>query len=183
MDVTLASQVQGFVASLVVGALLGLYYDVFRLYRTMVKCEKTHIFFQDVFYFASSALLVFLLARAVNYGEVRFYILLGVAVGWCVYHFTVGLLTIRIFTAVIHFFSRWIFRPLRMLFTAIFHWLAKCAKKVGKFLKNTAVKLKNRLKRHKKIVYNQSNHSGQAKRRRKFCRKARRDDETDQKQA
>ena len=59
MEWTNGSQVYDLLLSCGLGFLLGAYYDVFRVLRLALKSGKRAIFFQDVFFFASAAVITF----------------------------------------------------------------------------------------------------------------------------
>ena len=95
MEITVASQTQVFGLSCLFGVVLGIYYDVFRIIRLVVRPGKKAVFFYDVLYLLSCGVFTFLFCFAVNYGEVRFYLLAGEGIGWCLYHLTLGELIMR----------------------------------------------------------------------------------------
>lgn len=76
--------------SVVLGAILGIIYDIFRTIRLFIDPKNLGMFIQDVIYFLLSGLITFLFVLIFNFGESRFYILAGEAVGWCAYHISVG---------------------------------------------------------------------------------------------
>lgn len=120
MDLSFEAQTQGFLYACAVGFLLGAFYDFFRILRVFLRCDRRPVFFQDLFCCCVTAVVTFLLALAVNWGEIRFYLLAGQAIGVCVYFLTLGEITVRLARAVFHvlrriwrFLRRWIFGPLK----------------------------------------------------------------------
>ena len=79
-----------FMFSCILGIILGIIYDCFRIVRMMINPRNIFIFFQDIVYFLLSALITFLFVLMFNDGESRFYILAGEGIGWIVYHITFG---------------------------------------------------------------------------------------------
>ena len=63
--------------ALAVGFALGAFYDVFRIFRVFARSEKRQVIWQDIFVCFVAAVVSFLVALAVNWGEVRFYLLAG----------------------------------------------------------------------------------------------------------
>jgi Spore cortex protein YabQ (Spore_YabQ). len=153
---TLDSQLQGFLVSVLTGVLLGALYDIFRIYRTVFRPEKRAVFFQDLFYMICAAFVTFLLALGVNYGEIRFYILAGEAIGWCLYYLTIGMVTVQVFRFVSRILRRYLIYPVKRVFHRIFHWIFHKLKILCKNVKTAAENKKKRLKQHRQIVYNQS---------------------------
>lgn len=155
MNLTLAFQFQGFLISIGVGVLLGAYYDVFRIFRTVFCSEKRAVFYQDIFYMLTSAIITFLLALGVNYGNVRFYILAGEIIGWCLYFLTVGMVTIRVFRFVSRVLCRFLINPAKKLVLRLFHFLYGKVKIILDRVKIAVINKKKCLKHNRKIVYNQ----------------------------
>lgn len=120
--------------ALAVGFALGAFYDVFRIFRVFARSEKRQVIWQDIFVCFVAAVVSFLVALAVNWGEVRFYLLAGEAIGMCVYFLTLGEITfrlakllLRILTAIKNFLLRWILRPIGRLFRRISAGCARSA--------------------------------------------------------
>lgn len=141
MEVTLAAQSHGFIISCIVGFVLGAYYDFFRILRILCKTEKRHIFFQDIFFMICASIVTFLLVLAVNWGEIRFYIIAGEIIGICVYYLTVGEVTIRIakliykfLLVVFHFIKRLLILPVSRILLSIWKY---CSEKWNKIIKKT----------------------------------------------
>lgn len=171
MNSSLALQFQGFVISVGVGVLLGAFYDVFRIFRTVFRSEKRAVFFQDLFYMIGAAFVTFLLALGVNYGDVRFYILAGEIIGWCLYYLTVGLVTIRVFLITSRILHKFLINPIKRIISKIFHWIFSKIKIGVKKVKIMALNQKKRLKQHREIVYNHSISKRKMKKRRAVNRK------------
>ena len=76
--------------ALVLGAILGIFYDIFRIIRLLFGARNLGMFIQDIIYFLISGFITFLFVLIFNFGESRFYILAGEALGWCIYHVSVG---------------------------------------------------------------------------------------------
>ena len=90
----LALQNQTALLSVGFGTLLGLVYDVFRLFR--LACgRKRGVFWQDLLFFVVAAFLTVLFLLTVNRGSLRLFILLAMAVGFFIYYFTFSRLVMR----------------------------------------------------------------------------------------
>lgn len=90
MESILASQIKVFLLSLVLGGILGLAYDLFRILRMFINYKNISVFIQDIIYFIISGFITFLFVFYFNYGDSRFYILAGEGIGWICYHLTLG---------------------------------------------------------------------------------------------
>ena len=76
--------------SLMLGIFLGIFYDIFRIARLLINPKNLSVFIQDIVYFLISGFVTFLFVLVFNYGESRFYILAGEALGWILYHISLG---------------------------------------------------------------------------------------------
>lgn len=101
MEVAFSSQLWGIGLAVPVGVGLAVLYDLLRIWRILFDSGKWSVYVQDVLYGVGAALVTFLLALAVNYGEVRFYLLLGEGAGVAVYFLTLGRVTVRM-AQVVH---------------------------------------------------------------------------------
>lgn len=161
MEQSLSTQPEIFGYACLFGVVLGIYYDVFRVIRLVTVCERRHVFFQDVFYMVTCGGLTFLFAFAANYGDVRFYMLAGEAIGWCVYHLTLGALTVRCTALVVRlleivagWLKRFLFLPIGRFLRFLLRLISIPFQKLGAVLKKSAANSKIHLKRHSKVVYN-----------------------------
>lgn len=82
--------------SLVFGAGLGAWFDVFRIFRCFVRCSAVTVLFQDLICFLTAALASFLFVFEVNDGTVRLFILAAFFLGGLAFRGTVGWLLLRL---------------------------------------------------------------------------------------
>ena len=131
----MAGQWELFLYAGLLGVLLGAYYDVFRIIRYLTAQGKRQTFFWDLFYFFSSGVATFLFLLAANQGQMRFYLLAGELIGWCLYHLTLGQATLFISRLVVKVLQRifsWIKRHvLKSVWRAVC-WIWKKFEKVFK---------------------------------------------------
>ena len=102
--------------SIIFGAFLGIFYDIFRIIRIFFKCKFWNVFIQDIIYFFLSGVSTFLFILFINSGEIRFYILAGELMGFTLYYLTLGSLVYGIF----YRFSRVIKKFFTKIFRALF---------------------------------------------------------------
>lgn len=94
-----------FLWSLLFGAGLGLFYDLFRWFRLFVRCSTVSVFFQDLAYFLTAAVASFLFIFEVNDGTVRLFILAAFLAGGVSFRLTVGQLLFRVCLRIKKYFS------------------------------------------------------------------------------
>lgn len=129
-----------FLQAILMGAVFGAVYDLFRIFRIAVPLPAGVIVAEDVIYFAFCGFMSFFLAMTVNFGQVRFFILLGELLGFLLYYLTLGVLVMKCAQQIIAFI-RWIFQVLWKLIlrpvVRLLMWIGKKVAKIfGKLGKN-----------------------------------------------
>ena len=119
----MSGQAASFAASLVLGVIFGVLYDVIRFTRVLlcVDVRPPHgargwlrgmiVALGDLLFFAVAAVLMCVFFFVTNNGEVRGFALVGAFLGFLVYYNTVG----RLFIAVCETVASWVKRGLRFL--------------------------------------------------------------------
>lgn len=88
--ITVSGQTLELVRFAAVGVALGVWYDLFRLLRLLLKPPVWRVFLADVLFFATAAVWTQLAALPICQGAVRPVHLAAMAVGFAVYYHTVG---------------------------------------------------------------------------------------------
>ncbi|MBR6620524.1 MAG: spore cortex biosynthesis protein YabQ [Clostridia bacterium] len=144
-----------FLFSVGFGFIVGLLYDFFKVFRTVVLKSKKGIFIQDILFFLFIAVITFLFLLSINGGRFRFYIFVALAVGFAVYFFT--------FSSFVFGFSLKILEKLKSAFfllsTIISFPLRKILKPAGKIrkkFKEILIKLSKMIKFKQKPLENEN---------------------------
>lgn len=156
-SVAQAEQLKIFLTSLGVGFLLGMLYDIFRFFRLSFSRFKAATVIIDTLYFLLFGFLSYIFILTVNKGEIRFYILLGEALGASFWYFAFAPVSFKITNAVVRFLKRtyWVVTyPFRALAKAISALNEKIKQKRKKTAKNTQKMRKKLLPKTKIYVYN-----------------------------
>lgn len=160
-SLSLAQQTKGFLMSLGFGFIMGFFYDVFRIIRISISRSKAAFVVFDILYCIFLCFCTFLFFLTVNEGELRVYLLLGEAIGFAVYYFSLGAVIFSVSEKIILFIKRtlrWIFKiisyPFRKLFEILGKFFSKILKKSRKNTKNIKNKSKFLLKVNKHLLYN-----------------------------
>jgi spore cortex biosynthesis protein YabQ len=82
----LQRQVYVFAVTLAAGMILGILYDIYRVLRQKFRPQRIMTGLSDLLYWLSATLVVFLALVASNWGELRFYVYLGLVGGVGVYY-------------------------------------------------------------------------------------------------
>jgi len=127
----MSSQAAAFLASAAFGAVLGIFFDIFRVLRRLFRHKTAATAAQDALFWVASTIVLFLLLLHLNNGEIRGYLFLGLLLGAIIYNMTLS----RYFIALMLVF-------LRAVFAAIYMPI----RLVGRFCKNTTDAVKKGLK-------------------------------------
>lgn len=161
LGVHVAAQTLLFLKSMLLGACLMLLYDLFRILRLAVKTPAAVILAEDLLFFALCALANMLFLISANFGEIRFFALLGEALGALLCALTLSRLVMACSKAVIGFVRaifRLIYRLLLRPAYRIVHWAALKMVQTSDFfanlLKKSLRKTNYSLKRRRILLYN-----------------------------
>jgi len=83
---TLDQQIISFFVTVGLGLIMGAIFDFYYILRCFIKPKKVFIHIGDLFIWLFMILLVFVTLIYTNWGEVRFYVFLGIALGTLVYY-------------------------------------------------------------------------------------------------
>jgi spore cortex biosynthesis protein YabQ len=101
------------------GMVVGLLFDACRVGRKVLRPSRRLLFLVDLLFWFLAALFVFLMLLAVNRGEVRAYVFVGLSAGWALYvlFFSRTCLGLMLATvSVLLSFSRTLLFPFKHLF-------------------------------------------------------------------
>lgn len=142
-QVSVAQQLRLFAYSALVGAALGAVYDLFRLLRSLFpKTKGFVIFVEDMTFCAVCTGVYIVFIYAANLGVPRLYSAASAACGFALWYFTLGRITVPVFTKLLRFISA----PLKALLDIINKILSGILCKVTIFVKTA----KKRFTLHKK---------------------------------
>ncbi len=156
-----SEQLTIFVASLGLGFLLGIMYDVFRAIRLSLTNSKIAVIVFDLLYFFFFGLFSFLFILALNKGEIRFYIIAGEFIGALFYYISFGIaaikftdLCVRGLKRVYKFIFKLISAPFRLIKRVFLHLSKKLKRLFKKTEKNSEKTRKKHLPKARIYVYN-----------------------------
>jgi len=81
----LAEQTYGFLMTILAGGVAGLIFDLYRVARSLARPRQVATAVTDLLYWIVVTPIVFALLLAGNWGELRFYVLIGLGVGLLLY--------------------------------------------------------------------------------------------------
>ena len=140
-----------FLRALVLGVFLCLLYDFFGSLRKAGISSDFAVFIQDILFFIIASPLIFIFLLATTNGEIRLYIILGIAIGFLIFKMTVSKLLVFLlskFFKALFFVSGFVNRGINGFFVAI-------SKLFKSFFEKTLTFFKKSLKSFKKGLKNQ----------------------------
>ena len=127
MILSMAGQAWLFLSTMLVGAAIGLFYDVFRIFRKTANHTSLAVTLEDLFFWVTATGLTFYYLLHRNHGEIRVFTLIGIAIGIVLYFATVSRWVVTVSVAVVNYMKcviatavRIIMVPLRLIAA----WLA-----------------------------------------------------------
>ncbi len=155
-------QMLTFLFALIMGIVICLWYDFFRIIRLCHHFKQLHIFIQDILFWVVSALLSFFLLMARCSGELRSYVFIAELAGFIICRVSLSRLIMKISGAIIkvvkrfiRFLGRKFYQPLRRAFG---RWRIKISiniKSAVDKLINSVNNVKKGLKHRSAVLYNQ----------------------------
>jgi len=161
VGIYLADQTMAFLQSMVVGMLLALLFDGFRISRIAIPTAGGVVFMEDVLFFLVCAVVSFLLMMTATEGQVRIFILIGEGLGATLYTLTVGRAVMAVSKTIIAiikgialFIFKWILTPVWRLIYRIVILALQPFYFLSGVIKKNIQKYRFRLKVRRLIVYN-----------------------------
>lgn len=161
MGINNTVQLMSFLGGALLGALIGVFYDVFRMVRLSVKFDNASVGMQDFVFCIVSGLFTFIYIVYFADGYIRWYVVVGVCIGFGVYLLTLSRIIIRfykfllkIFWKIVRFVMKYLIMPIVNLFRKIRGKSEKIYQKGSNKAKRIANKANFHLKGTKLILYN-----------------------------
>ena len=112
---TLSGQGWLFLSTVLLGAIIGLFYDVFRVFRKVAVHKGWAVQLEDILFWtcATAAMFYFMLNR--NNGEIRLVYMVGAACGATLYFATISHMVRKVAVAVINFIKRVVITAVRII--------------------------------------------------------------------
>jgi len=86
----MSGQAMSFLATVLAGAALGIFYDFFRILRRVLRHKTMAIAVEDAIFWLVATLLMFVFLLHANSGEIRGFTFLGVVIGAALYFLTLS---------------------------------------------------------------------------------------------
>jgi len=119
-----------FLFTVLLGAAVGLLYDIFRAIRKNVPHNAIVIFIEDIIFCAGATFFVFYFMFAQNYGEIRPFSLIGIAGGAILYFVTVSKIFLPFLSKILELILKVALWPFRFIAKTILPPLNKLLRRV-----------------------------------------------------
>ena len=142
-------QAVSFLYSVAAGVIFCLLYDILRTLRKLLSPPAVNVFFQDIFYFVIISFLTFLFLMAVSNGEIRAYVIIGMAFGFAACFFTLS----RFWVKALYFIFKLLNSISEKIIDILNRFLSFTHQKAGncvKYCGGLFTKVKKLLKKHLK---------------------------------
>lgn len=127
MAVSTANQAYVFLATVYGGLIIGLFFDIYRMIRRILKPGKFITGIMDLIFWVIIALFSFFILFYINDGQVRFYSFLGIGIGWGLYILSISQFIMWIFDLIYKWVSKflaWVFKIIKWPFAKVFQGIS-----------------------------------------------------------
>lgn len=150
METTIQSQIYIFLVTLLGGMIIGLTYDLYRLFRYYSRPKRVKTYMQDLIFWMFLSIGIIIFVNRVNEGELRGFIFIGFTIGILLYSRLLSQTVIKYISYIINAIIYKIKLILEVIFNPFKVVIAKFKSKVGnikKYYNNTSKNMKMILKK------------------------------------
>jgi len=104
-----------FLSTVLLGAAVGVLYDIFRVLRRVVRHSVAVVQIEDIIFWVTATVFVFYFMLVQNYGEIRPFSLIGITCGAIIYFLTLSKVILFFLSKVIQLALRAISWPFRFI--------------------------------------------------------------------
>lgn len=140
MNRAILAELNFFIASFFWGVFLFFIYDCLLIFRNIIKHNGIITAIEDVVFWVVSGVLIFQMMYTKNHGTIRWYFIIGLALGMIVYRNTISNMVVTFVTTV----TKKIIAFIRKVLTILLKPFRFVIKRIQKFLRFVARKCKRR---------------------------------------
>ena len=97
-------QLKSFFIFTVIGIIIGILFDIFRISRKIFKTSDILTYIEDILFWLISGLIILFSIFLFNNGELRLYIFIGISIGILIYMLSISRYFIKINILIINLF-------------------------------------------------------------------------------
>lgn len=157
----LSAECLSFLRSCLLGVILGVFFDLFRILRRSFKCSGVVIAAQDMFYCFVAGYVTFCFLLKNCDGRLRWFVFCGELIGWVIFRLTLGNLFVALgygilsaLIRLIKFIFHIIISPFLILWRVFGVKVKSFIKERFKYVKKVCQNRKFRLKKQAALLYN-----------------------------
>lgn len=135
-----------FIIFILVGILIGIVFDIFRIIRRSFKTPDFITYIEDILFWIISGTLLLFCIFTFNNGELRLYLFVSIILGNLLYLFTLSKYFIKISTYLINILKKILYYPYSII--------KKIYNSLVEFLKNVEINLTKNIKKTIKNIQN-----------------------------
>lgn len=133
MNQIVSNQAMVFIASVEIGVLMGVLFDLIRIFRKLLKHPNFLVQIEDMLYWIVCGLVGFYRLYMCNYAEIRPYIFIGIVLGVVFYFLTFSIVFMKIATAIINYLKMLVGKVIKWILIPIKEFMKKVIKIVMKW--------------------------------------------------
>ena len=112
-------QLQLFTIFLLDGLIIGIIFDIFRIFRKTFQHKDYIIYIQDALFWILTGFIILYTSTIYNDGELRFYMIIATILGFTIYLFTLSSLFIKVSVKIILFIKKVVSTIIKILLIPI----------------------------------------------------------------
>ena len=162
MNQIVSSQSMLFITSVEIGVLMGVLFDLIRIFRKLLKHPNLLVQIEDMLYWIACGFIGFYRLYICNYAAIRPYIFIGIILGAVFYFLTFSVIFMKIATVVINYIKalvrkliRWIVIPIKMVLKTLIKWVKVPIRYISKRWHHFCYINKLKYRQYKRIQYEQ----------------------------
>lgn len=142
----------------ITGIAIGILFDIFRILRRSFKTTDLITYIEDILFWILTGAIVLFSIFKFNDGQIRSYVVIGIAFGIFIYMFTISKFIIKYSVIIIKWIKKIISYPINIIINIIKNIIIKPILSILKKLKNIIIIIeKKRTKKPKKLHKKQIN--------------------------
>ena len=144
MNKVIMVELRFFMASIIWGMLLIVFYDFLRIFRRVIKHNNFFVAVEDIIYWVVCSILIFRMMYVQNNGIIRGFSILAMLIGMLIFHHAISDFFVNIVAVLLHKIFHFIGMVLKIVFKP-FYLILKKVKKVFLWVFRKIKKIRNNL--------------------------------------
>lgn len=116
MNQVVSTQTLLFITCILIGIIMGMLYDLIRIFRKIIPHSNWSVQIEDTIYWIVCALIGFAILYMHNYGQIRFFVFIGIILGSIFYLCTFSIIFMK--------FATWLIDVIKHIIRTLIHILS-----------------------------------------------------------